>query len=177
MSTQANEILSLKMQRMTTKELLEVLAHKEDGEWTDEAIETARTILRQRVDSMSELEEFRVEEPFAEEKKADTFYDFEFAAGIVDWSRKLSWVFLGIAAFVLLFNLWFALFSPQGPFANTRMEGLDILSTWILQSVINAILAGMQYVVYFFVLQAISAIVSLLMDIEENTRRSVQRRY
>ncbi|MDL1910105.1 hypothetical protein FBQ81_05325 [Chloroflexi bacterium CFX6] len=100
-----------------------------------------------------------------------TYFDRDGVLRLSRWADILAWVVLTIHVIVWLFSLGLfiaqyssgLLFDKGGTFLNM----FGIFSPYLLQP-----LPG---VLYFFALQAISKILLILLDMEDNTRRAARK--
>ena len=100
-----------------------------------------------------------------------TYVDRDAVLRLARWADILSWVTLTLYVLSWLFS--FIMFLAQyftglyGDKGATFLTVLNIFSPYLLQP-----LPG---VLYFFALQAISKILLIFLDIEDNTRRSARQ--
>ena len=109
-----------------------------------------------------------VEKP---EKFLGAYFDRDEVLKLSRWSDGLSWVVLTIYVLTWLFSI--LLFISQyasgmmGDKGMTFLMGFNIFSPYLLQP-----LPG---VFYFAGLQAVSKVLLILLDMEDNTRRSARK--
>jgi hypothetical protein len=98
-----------------------------------------------------------------------TFFSSEIVLKIVSVAKIASWVFLGVYGAQFLVQLTQMLLQiARGFWAG--MGYTDIAYSLLL--VVEATFRG---VVYFIVLQAAAQVLLMLMDVEDNTRRSARK--
>jgi len=100
-----------------------------------------------------------------------TYFDRDAVLRLSRWADIISWVALTLYILSWLFN--FVMFLAQyftglyGDKGATFLTVLNIFSPYLLQPVPG--------VFYFFGLQAISKILLILLDMEDNTRRAARQ--
>lgn len=100
-----------------------------------------------------------------------TYFDRDGVLRLSRWADILAWVVLTIYLIVWLFSLilFFAQFSSGLFFdkGGTFLNAFNMFSPYLLQP-----LPG---VFYFFGLQAVSKVLLILLDMEDNTRRAARK--
>lgn len=100
-----------------------------------------------------------------------TYFDRDGVLRLSRWADVLAWVSLTIHVIIWLFSLGLfivqyssGLFFEKG---GTFLNAFSIFTPYLLQP-----LPG---VLYFFALQAISRVLLILLDVEDNTRRAARK--
>ena len=105
------------------------------------------------------------------EKFLGAYFDRDAVLKLSRWSDGLSWVVLTIYALTWLFSilLFFSQYASgmMGDKGLTFLMGFSIFSPYLTQP-----LPG---VFYFAGLQAVSKVLLILLDMEDNTRRSARK--
>jgi ABC-type multidrug transport system fused ATPase/permease subunit len=153
-----------------TEELIEIWQRNDRDAWSDGAFDAIRIILQERIgelppqefiknnhENIDDVERDQVEEP------ADKYFDLDRLISTSTQSQYLAWFFLVFAGVSLVFVIYM---SAQQIQSGNFMYFLPT----IISSFLSILLAG-----FFFVfLKALSEIIYVLMDIEENTSRLVK---
>jgi hypothetical protein len=103
---------------------------------------------------------------------AGAYFDRDAVIRLARWAALIAWVILALYLFFLLLSLGLffsqydsGLFSDKGmTFANLAV---NLVMPYLLQTAPG--------VVYFFVLQAVSKALLILLDVEDNTRRAARK--
>jgi hypothetical protein len=98
-----------------------------------------------------------------------TYFDAEKVMQISRWAEILAWVVAAIYIIDMLLAL--GVFALQ--YARGFMQGLGF--TDVLTNFLYLLERPFRGIVYFVVLQAVSKTLLILMDMEENTRRTSRR--
>jgi len=115
-------------------------------------------------DSMTEIDDTKT-------NFAGTYFDRDLVLKISRWARIFSWVILGIYVFTELVSLTqFMIQFSTGAFFYKGQTFVDIISFFTPH-----LLQPLPGFVYFFTLQAIGKALLILMDMEDNTRRTARK--
>jgi hypothetical protein len=112
----------------------------------------------------------------SEEKKQNihflgTYFDRDVVLKLTQWARILSWV--GAAIYFLAWLVSFGQFLYQLSSGMIYTKGLTFID--LLSYFPPYLLTPLQGVLFFFALQGIAAVMLILMDLEDNTRRNARR--
>lgn len=103
------------------------------------------------------------------EKFMGTYFDRDAVVKVARWGEILSWVVVGVYAVDLLLALGvFVLQYFRGFWAGVGFTDLFTSALYIVERPFRGI-------VYFIALQAISKVLLILMDMEDNTRRAARK--
>lgn len=102
-------------------------------------------------------------------EKGDAFHNFKRLANISTWSSALSWVFLILGVLLLVFN-------GIGAYNNYAQYSTQPGATSaIIGSLMNSLVLTLVCLFFFVLCQAIAEWIYLWVDIEDNTRRAVEK--
>jgi len=106
-----------------------------------------------------------------QEKFLGAFFDRDSVLRLSRWAEGASWVVLTVHLLTWAFSvlLFFAQYSSgmMGDKGMTFLMGFSMFSPYLIQP-----LSG---IFYFFGLQAVSKVLLILLDMEDNTRRGARR--
>jgi hypothetical protein len=153
-----------RMLEKDTEELIAIWKKNDRTEWSDEAFEVVREILAERIGDLPAQSQTDNTELPAIGQDEDTYHNFNRLTRIASWASILSWLFLGVAA-LLIVGGFLAAFGELTRFGPDSFVISSLLFLWVLVSAF-----------FFVVLQAIAEGIYLLMDIEDNTRQAIQSR-
>ncbi len=100
-----------------------------------------------------------------------TYFEADSVIKVARWANILSWVVLGIYLLVWLGALIQVLFQ----FFNGMIFDKGIVVLNVMNIFLPYLTQPLPGLLYFFGLQAVSKILLILLDVEENTRRAVQK--
>lgn len=100
-----------------------------------------------------------------------TYFDRDVVLKLAHWARVLSWV--GAAIYFLAWLVSFGQFLYQLSSGMIYTKGLTFID--LLSYFPPYLLTPLQGVLFFFALQGIAAVMLILMDIEDNSRRNARR--
>jgi len=154
------------MQEKATEELITIWRENDRDAWTTEAFEAIEKILVVRLGRLPERELRSENEISDHENPVDEYPTDKRLIWIADWSDRLSWVILAVAIIyggLRLMNYFQS--SPYFQFSPSEWTRIGIFDGII------AIAGQLDSILYagftFLVLQAITEIIYLLMDIRE----------
>jgi hypothetical protein len=153
-----------RMRERDTPSLLKIWRRADGEGWSDEAYEIVRqTLVERGVVLPNPSAKADVDSEPADDDGEDVYHSFDRLMGVASWSTSLSWLFLALAAVVLVVALFSVITNLVGP---GRLDLVTLALNF-------AVLAGLALLfAFFFVLsQAISQVIYLLLDIEDNTRQ------
>jgi hypothetical protein len=102
---------------------------------------------------------------------AGTYFDRDVVMGISRWAGILSWVVLGVYTATWLVSISQVIIQfTTGVFLYKGINPVDVAGIFT-----PYLLQPMPGILYFFALQAISQILLVLMDMEDNTRRAARK--
>ena len=148
-----------KMREKDTEELIEIWQKNDDETWTPDALEAVEIILLERLGKLPEREQ-PDEESVTENQEAITFPQDQKLQWVADLSNRLSWVILFVATIYAVLRIinYFVVY------VDLPSSAIEIIFNTIL-SIANVI-ADLLYAGFaFLVLQAVTEIIYLLIDI------------
>ena len=152
-----------RMREKETEELISIWREDNRDEWRPEAFEAVETILIERLGKLPEREE-PAQEDESDKETVITFPADRKLFWIADLSNSISWVILAVAIIYAIARL-VNYFSPDSAFPQ------DLLEYPVLINATMVVLAQLDALLYagftFLVLQAITEIIYLLMDMRE----------
>ena len=141
------EMIYSNLQLKDTEELTEIWTQNDREAWTDEAFDIIRELLLKRIGHLPEQNQ-----PEQIEEQVDLYHNPETLLKIANWSKNFSWIIIVISSMFLCGNI--LVFTEVRSFINLTI----------------GVLLSLGGIFCFIVLQAISELIYLFMDIEDNTR-------
>ncbi|MDR3575943.1 MAG: hypothetical protein P4L50_18930 [Anaerolineaceae bacterium] len=157
-SRPVNEI-EANLRKKSTEELYRIWKAHDESEWTEESYGIAQQILKERIAQEPSVKDTDYDSEDDDSDETDTYANLNSTVRLASWSNYLSWFFVAYAAFALITNI-----------VNLIMNKTYDASTLIsfASSLLTPLLAGF----FAIFLKGVSQFIYLLMDIEDNTRRS-----
>jgi len=158
-----------RLEEQDTEALLEIWKQNDREAWSNEAFEVIREILLARIGEVP-AQGLAESAPATttEEEVEDTYYNFDHLLSIASWASALSWCFLLVGGLIIL--------TPVVILIENFVSGsasFNLLE--IIPSLLNTLLSALVSVFFFVMSRAIAEGLFLLMDIEDNTRRAIQK--
>lgn len=152
------------MQERQTEELLQIWRENDRQEWSNEAFEVIRTILKERLGSVPEqdAEDVDLEEEIEQGAEEGPLHDPAKLEKIVTWSKALSWITLIggglIFAGYVFYYLFLRLMLSSGQYTGWAAQKLETIK--ILDVVTNFGVA----LIIFLALQGLAQLIYLMKD-------------
>ncbi len=166
MDQELKDQIRSKMQEKDTQELITIWKKNDQTEWHEEAFDVIREILLKRTGELpaqgpvADAESASAEEP----DEQDVSYNYNRLTAAAHWASTLSWWLLGLG---LVYSAAQLLYVVLVRGSLTIVGLVASVAMWLLVAAVVAF--------FFVLLQVIAEGVWLLIDIEENTRKSLQR--
>lgn len=144
------------LREKSTEELYKIWKEHDDSEWTEDSYRIAQQILKERIAQEPSANDNNINN---DAEDTDTYANLNSAVRLASWSNYLSWFFIAYAAFALITNI-------VNLVMNKTYDASSLISFG--SSLLIPLLTGF----FAIFLKGVSHFIYLLMDIEDNTRRS-----
>jgi hypothetical protein len=149
------------LRKKSTEELYKIWKEHNESEWTEESYGIAQKILKERIAQEPTKKDNDPDKEDSDSEETDAYANLNSVVRLASWANYLSWFFLAYAAFALITSI-ISLVNNKTYDASSLISFVGSLSTPLITGFYSILLKGVSHFIY------------LLMDIEDNTRRSAK---